>query len=77
MDGAAARVPTRVLPDVLLRLAALFDPAIAQTVPELGKMKHATNQKARRLLGWAPRSNEEAIIATAESLVRLGLIGES
>jgi len=25
-------------------------------------------------LGWRPRSNEESIIATAESLVRLGLL---
>ena len=77
MDGAAARVPTRVLPDLLLRFAALFDSAIAQSVPELGKIKHATNEKARRLLGWAPRSNEEAIIAAAESLVRLGLLAET
>jgi dihydroflavonol-4-reductase len=26
------------------------------------------------MLGWAPRSNEEAVVATAESLVRLGLL---
>jgi dihydroflavonol-4-reductase len=26
------------------------------------------------MLGWAPRSNEECIVATAESLVRLGLL---
>lgn len=26
------------------------------------------------MVGWAPRSNEEAIVATAESLVRLGLL---
>ena len=26
------------------------------------------------MLGWAPRSNEEAIVATAESLVKLGLL---
>jgi len=26
------------------------------------------------VLGWAPRSNEEALVATAESLVRLGLL---
>ena len=26
------------------------------------------------MLGWAPRSNEDAIVATAESLVRLGLL---
>ncbi len=66
---AAARVPTRVLPNWMVRLAALFDPAIAQSTPELGKLKRATNEKARRLLGWSPRSNEEAIIATAESLL--------
>jgi dihydroflavonol-4-reductase len=74
MGSAAARVPTRVLPNVMLRLAGLFDPAIAQIVPELGKVKHATNEKARRVLGWAPRSNEDAITATAESLMKLGLL---
>jgi hypothetical protein len=26
------------------------------------------------MLGWAPRSNEDAIAATAESLVELGLV---
>jgi nucleoside-diphosphate-sugar epimerase len=74
LGAAAGRVPTRVLPNLMLRLAALFDASIAQALPELGKSKHATNEKARRLLGWAPRSNEEAIVATAESLVRFGLL---
>ena len=45
-----------------------------QILPELGKLKSGSNEKARRLLGWEPRSNEEAIIATAESLLRLGLL---
>jgi dihydroflavonol-4-reductase len=40
-------------------------------------VKNATNEKAKRLLGWAPRSNEESIVATAESLVRLGLLRNS
>ena len=48
-----------------------------QILPELGKRKNATNEKARRLLGWAPRSNEESIVASAESLLRLGLLKES
>jgi nucleoside-diphosphate-sugar epimerase len=74
MGDAARRVPTRALPDLVLRLAALFDPSISQAVPELGKRKHATGEKARRLLGWAPRSPEDALVATAESLVRLGLL---
>ena len=46
-------------------------------LPELGKVKNATNEKAKRLLGWTPRSSEEALVATAESLMRLGLLKDS
>jgi hypothetical protein len=53
---------------------ALGDPAARQILPKLGKVKNATNEKTKRMLGWTPRSNEESIIATAESLVRLGLL---
>jgi nucleoside-diphosphate-sugar epimerase len=74
MGDSARRVPTRQLPNWLLRLAALRDPAVKLILPELGKRKNATNEKARRMLGWAPRSNEEAIVATAESLVQLNLL---
>ena len=77
MGDAARRVPTRILPDWFLRLAALVDTSLAQIVPELGRLKNATNEKARRMLGWAPRSKEDSIIATAESLVRLGLLRNS
>jgi dihydroflavonol-4-reductase len=77
MGDAAGRVPTRVLPDWIVRLAALVDTSLAQVTPELGKVKHATNEKARSVLGWMPRSNEDALIATAESLVRLGLLRKS
>jgi nucleoside-diphosphate-sugar epimerase len=77
MGAAAKRVPTRQLPNWLVRIAALRDPAVKLILPELGKIKNGTNQKATRMLGWAPRSNEEAIVATAESLVRLGLLKAS
>ena len=77
MGAAAKRVPTRQLPNWLVRLASLRDPAVKQILPELGKKKNATNEKAKRVLGWAPRSNEESIVATAESLVRLGLLKDS
>jgi len=77
MGAAAKRVPTRQLPNWLVRLASLRDPAVKQILPELGKTKNATNEKAKRVLGWAPRSAEEAIVATAESLVRLRLLKDS
>ncbi|MGH6876895.1 MAG: SDR family oxidoreductase [Rhizomicrobium sp.] len=77
LGAAARRVPVRQLPDFLVRLAALRDPAVKQITPELGKMKNATGAKAQRLLGWCPRSREDALVAGAESLLRLGLLKES
>jgi dihydroflavonol-4-reductase len=74
LGAAAKRVPTRELPNWLVRIAALRDPAIKLILPELGQFKNAANEKATRLLGWKPRSREEAVVATAESLVRLGLV---
>jgi nucleoside-diphosphate-sugar epimerase len=74
MGSAGAKVPTRQLPDWVVRLASLRDPAVKQIIPELGKIKNATNAKARSVLGWRPRSREDALVATAESLLRLGLL---
>jgi nucleoside-diphosphate-sugar epimerase len=74
-DGApelARKVPTRQLPGWLMRAVGLFDPEVRGILPELGKRKNASNDKARRLLGWAPRSPKEAVLATARSLSELG-----
>jgi nucleoside-diphosphate-sugar epimerase len=74
MGAAARKVPTRELPNWLVRLASLRDPAVKQITPELGKVKNATNAKAKRVLGWQPRSPEDALVATAESLLKLKLL---
>jgi nucleoside-diphosphate-sugar epimerase len=74
MGSAAKKVPKLQLPDWLVRLAALADPVVRQVVPELGTHKNASADKAKRLLGWAPRSREDGIVASAESLLRLGLV---
>lgn len=68
------KAPSWQMPDWLVRLMALFMPAARATVPELGKMKNATSAKARRVLGWTPRTPREAILASAESLVALGIV---
>jgi dihydroflavonol-4-reductase len=68
------RVPTRKAPDWLLRLVAPFDPAVRGRLFELGKHRPVSSAKAKETLGWAPRSNDDAIVATAESLVAEGLV---
>ena len=74
LGTSARRVPRFQLPDWTVRLAARRDPSVRQLLPLLGKIRNATSEKARRVLGWSPRSNEEALVATAESLIRFGLL---
>lgn len=77
LGDAARRVPTRGLPDWMVKLVSLFDRSVGQILPELGKEKNATSEKAQRLLGWAPRSREDALVATAQSMLDLGLLKDS
>lgn len=63
----------RNLPSWLVRILALFNPLARESVPRLGIKGEASNAKARAL-GWDPRSNEEAIVASGESLQKLGLV---
>ena len=77
LGGSAKRVPTRELPDWLLRIVSNFDPNTKQILPELGNPKDATAEKACRMLGWSPRPASEAILASAQSLIHFGLLKDS
>jgi nucleoside-diphosphate-sugar epimerase len=77
LGDAAKRVPTRRLPNWLVRFVALFDPRMRPLLPLLGNIRNATSAKAERVLGWKPRSAEDAIVATAESLLGFGIVGSS
>jgi dihydroflavonol-4-reductase len=74
MGSAASRVSTVVLPNWVVRWVARRNPVMRNMVPLLGISLDATSKKAEEELRWSPRSAEEAIVATAESLVRLGLL---
>jgi nucleoside-diphosphate-sugar epimerase len=63
----------RNLPSWLVRILALFNPLARESVPRLGIKGEASNAKAKAL-GWEPRSNEEAVVASGESLRKLGLV---
>jgi dihydroflavonol-4-reductase len=74
LGDSAKKLPTTELPDWVIRILALVVPDMRMIVPELGKIKNVSNEKAKRMLGWSPRSNEECIIATADSLKKLGIL---
>lgn len=76
LGQAASKVNARELPNTLLRIAALKDPMVKSMIPLLGRMMNVTSAKAIRLLGWSPRSTQEAVVATAESLLRLDLLDQ-
>ncbi|MEU8664586.1 NAD-dependent epimerase/dehydratase family protein [Actinoplanes philippinensis] len=68
LGPAAARVPTRTLPNVVVRVGAVFNPQLRAFAGELGYVKKISNTKARRVLGWEPRPSSEAIRAAGETL---------
>lgn len=76
LGAVADKVSVKEVPNVLLRIAALKDPKLKATIPLLGKIMNVTSAKAISRLGWSPRSTEEAVLATAESLIRLRLLDQ-
>lgn len=74
LGKAADKVSTTVLPDNQVRKMAETNPALKMPASLLGYDMNASGKKAERLLGWKPRSREEAIIASAQSLIDLGLL---
>lgn len=74
LGARARRVPRWQAPDWLVRLAAGPIPPLRAVLPMLGRDRPSTSAKARSQLGWQPRPGDEAILATAESLIRLGLV---
>ncbi|MHB8528796.1 MAG: SDR family oxidoreductase [Caulobacteraceae bacterium] len=73
LGDRAAKVPTRSVPDWIVRLVALIDPDLRTVTPGLGRRREFTSAKAREVLGWRPRTAEETIVGCAESLVAHGL----
>ena len=74
MPEVTKKTSTTPLPTWLVRLLALFNEKAKAIRPLVGIYRNTSNEKARKLLGWKPRSNEEAVLASAESLVRWGAV---
>ncbi|MDN3351957.1 aldehyde reductase [Actinomadura sp. DC4] len=70
LGPAAAKVPAHELTAEAVRA----DPALREAAGRLGEVPVLRTDKARDVLGWAPRDPETTIVETARSLIRLGLV---
>ncbi|WP_439815206.1 NAD-dependent epimerase/dehydratase family protein [Zavarzinia sp. CC-PAN008] len=68
----AARVPTKLAPDFLVRLGAMFDRDLRQVTPNLGLRRVFSAGKAEHLLGWRSRPARQSILDAARSLIAIG-----
>ena len=72
LGEAAAKVPTRMVPDLVVRFASLFDKDLQFVTPSLGLRRDFSSAKAQDLLGWRPRSLDETVLECARSLIAVG-----
>lgn len=70
----ARKVPSRQLPDWMLRIVGIFDPIARQVVPELGRELKVDNTVTRKALGIDFIPAGDAAVAMARSLIELELV---
>ena len=68
------RVPTRVLPDWLVRFFAVFVPKTKPVVDTLGWHHSLSTEQARSVLGWQPRPYEGTIVEMAQTMIEQRLV---
>lgn len=70
----ASRLPISEVPEEVVRTMATSDPNARMIVHELNRDLSVSSAKARRILNWNSRLEEECIRASAQSLMDLGLV---
>lgn len=68
------RVPSRVLPDWLVRFVGIFNPKTKPVVQTIGWTYSISTEQAKSMLGWQARPYEETIIEMGESLIEHELV---
>lgn len=75
MPLISGKVSLKTIPDWVLRVGALFNAQAKHGALFLKINRRVSNAKAKEILGWTPMgNNEEAILASAESMKKFGMI---
>ncbi len=67
------KIPTRRLPDALLRIASLFDPQVRGIINEVGRRREMSSAASLEL-GWTPKPPAQTLMDTARSLKAVGAV---
>ena len=68
------KIPKMNMPNWMVHFFGIFNGGVRQLRDDLNRTQHVDIQKTTKILGWQPRSVKEATIATAESLIKLGIV---
>jgi len=74
LGDKAKKVPTRKLPDWVVRFVGRFDREVRGQLFELGKVRRLSSAKAEKDLGWSSRPWQDTILDTATSLEAVGAL---
>jgi nucleoside-diphosphate-sugar epimerase len=69
LGARAAKVPTAAMPDLVFKGLAAVNPQMKALLPLLGRTQPFSNDRARQVLGYAPRPPAETIADCGASLV--------
>lgn len=65
------KVPTKMVPDIVVNLGANFSFALKTLKPLLGRSHRFSSERARRVIGLKTRPATETVVACAESLLEV------
>ena len=68
------KIPTRKLPNFMVRIVAMFDPTVKTVVSDLGRVRNVSNDRIRRVLNWQPHSLEEMVVSMGETMIQQGIV---
>ena len=75
MPDISAKISIKIIPNIVIKIASIFNKQARQGAMLMNVNRNVSNAKAKNILGWAPiASNEEAIMASLESMIKHRII---
>jgi nucleoside-diphosphate-sugar epimerase len=68
------KVPTRRLPNFVVRIVAMFDPTVKTVVSDLGRVRRVSSDRIRRVLNWQPHTLDEMVVSMGETMIQQGIV---